>query len=380
MRIAVIVKNLTMGGMQRAAINLSETFANQGHEAHLIYFKPKNVALAPNEKVHLHLFDLEKSLKKTGIGAVLNVIAKLFNGVIRHSYFLWQGVLLTPIFKHKLSQLEKQYGKFDLIIMRGQGTFEMVWNYNNANLIIQQVNILRQYNTFLHDYYMRRLFNNKNVMCNAETIYDEIKHDFTQGNIIPRSLHVIPSPINPQQIQEKALEYEVEYSEKYIVNVGRFSHAKNLSLLIDAFAYAKKNLHLEHNLVIIGHGELKNEYDTQIKKLEITLNVHFTGALKNPYPWVKKADLFVFTSLFEGLPNVLLESLACGTNIVATRGRGGTINIMSDELEENLVHFDKVEIAEKIVDVLNSNQKIDFEKHLKKYTPSSIVKEYIALF
>ncbi|MBA3026800.1 MAG: glycosyltransferase [Sulfurimonas sp.] len=314
MRVAVIVKNLTMGGMQRAAVNLSETFANEGHEAHLIYFKSKNAVLKPNNTVNLHLFDLEKSLKKTVIGVFLNILAKFLNGLIRYSYFLWQGILLTPIFKYKLKKLEKQYGKFDLIIIRGQGTFEMLWPLHDERLVIQQVNILRHYKTILHNFYMQKLFDKKNVMCNAQSIYEEILTGFEKNNIVPKSLNVIPSPINSKLIQEKALEYSPQYTQKYLVNVGRFSNAKNISLLIEAFAYAKKHLHLEHNLVLIGNGELKNDYEKQIKELDIVDSVHFTGSLTNPYPWVKKADLFVFTSLFEGLPNVLLESLECKTN------------------------------------------------------------------
>ncbi|MBA3026378.1 MAG: glycosyltransferase, partial [Sulfurimonas sp.] len=97
-------------------------------------------------------------------------------------------------------------------------------------------------------------------------------------------------------------------------------------------------------------------------------------------PWVKKADLFVFTSLFEGLPNVLLESLACKTNIIATRGRGGTLDIMSGDLANNLTNFDKVEIAEKIIEVLNSKQTIDYDKHLEIYSPASVVKKYMDIY
>ncbi|MBU1217808.1 glycosyltransferase [bacterium] len=380
MRVAVIVKNLTMGGMQRAAVNLSETFANEGHEAHLIYFKSKNAVLKPNNTVNLHLFDLEKSLKKTVIGVFLNILAKFLNGLIRYSYFLWQGILLTPIFKYKLKKLEKQYGKFDLIIIRGQGTFEMLWPLHDERLVIQQVNILRHYKTILHNFYMQKLFDKKNVMCNAQSIYEEILTGFEKNNIVPKSLNVIPSPINSKLIQEKALEYSPQYTQKYLVNVGRFSNAKNISLLIEAFAYAKKHLHLEHNLVLIGNGELKNDYEKQIKELDIVDSVHFTGSLTNPYPWVKKADLFVFTSLFEGLPNVLLESLACKTNIIATRGRGGTLDIMSGDLANNLTNFDKVEIAEKIIEVLNSKQTIDYDKHLEIYSPASVVKKYMDIY
>ena len=380
MRVAVIVKNLTMGGMQRAAINLSEMFANEGHEAHLIYFKSKNAVLKPSEKVNLHLFDLEKILKKTVIGAILNIFAKFLNGFIRYSYFLWQGLLLTPIFKHNLKKLETEYGKFDLIIIRGQGTFEMIWPFNDDRLVMQQVNILRKYKTILHQYYMKKLFDNKNIMCNAQSIYKELMKDFEENNILPKSLNVIPSPINVELIQKRALEYIPSYTQKYLVNVGRFSNAKNISLLIEAFAYAKKHLNLEHNLILIGNGELKNDYDKQIKELDIVDSIHFTGSLTNPYPWVKKADIFVFTSLFEGLPNVLLESLACKTNIIATRGRGGTLDIMSGDLENNLTNFDKIEIAEKIIEVLNSNQTIDFDKHLEIYSPASVIKKYVDIY
>jgi glycosyltransferase involved in cell wall biosynthesis len=227
---------------------------------------------------------------------------------------------------------------------------------------------------------MQKLFNKKNVMCNAQSIYEEILTGFEKNNIVPKSLNVIPSPINSKLIQEKALEYSPQYTQKYLVNVGRFSNAKNISLLIEAFAYAKKHLNLEHNLVLIGNGELKNDYEKQIKELDIVDSVHFTGSLTNPYPWVKKADLFVFTSLFEGLPNVLLESLACKTNIIATRGRGGTLDIMSGDLANNLTNFDKVEIAEKIIEVLNSKQTIDYDKHLKIYSPASVVKKYMDIY
>jgi len=113
------------------------------------------------------------------------------------------------------------------------------------------------------------------------------------------------------------------------------------------------------------------------KQLNIEDIVHFTGILPNPYPWIKHAELFAFTSKNEGLPNVLLESLSCNTNIISTKGRGGTLDIMSGDLKNNLTSFDVKEFASKMVEVLKSESTTDFDKHLLEYTPSSVVEKYL---
>lgn len=377
MRVAVVVKSLQIGGMERAAINLADTFANEGHESHLIYFKDKKRLLSPNEKVKVHLFHIEKILRLTIIGAILNLFAKAINGVIRHSYFYFQGLLLAPIFTYKLRNLEKEHGKFDLIIIRGQGTFEMIWPYNDERLIIQQVNVLRKYKTPLNHFFRRVIFDNKQIVCNAPTVLKELTQDYQLSRVNPKSLTMIPSPINTAVVKERADEYIPAFEHKYIINVGRLEMVKNITLLIDAYAYARKNLQLEHHLVIIGGGNLLDSLKNQAIELNVAEFITFTGIINNPYPWLKEADLFVFTSKNEGLPNVLLESLACHTNIVSTRGRGGTLDIMSGDLKDNLTQFDKKELAQKIMELLSSKKEIDYEAHLKEYSPSSVVHEYI---
>jgi len=376
MRIAVVVKSLQIGGMERAAINLADTFANEGYDTHLIYFKGKRRVLSPSELVKVHLFKLEYILKLTIIGAILNLFAKVMNGLVRHSYFYFQGLLLTPIFKYKLRKIEKEHGNFDLIIVRGQGTFEMIWAYNSDKLIIQQVNVLRKYNTPLNDFFRRVIFSKKNIVCNAPAVMKELKKDFATSKVLPNSLKVIPSPINQNMILDKADEYQVDLDAKYIINIGRLEAVKNISLLIESFAYAVKNLQLTYHLVIIGGGNELEMLQKKAQELEIAELIHFKGILPNPYPWLKKADLFAFTSKNEGLPNVLLESLACKTNIVSTRGRGGTLDIMSGDLTENLSSFDIKEFALKMLEVLNAKNEPNYKKHLQKYSPKSVADEY----
>lgn len=380
MRVAVIVKSLKIGGMERAAINLAETFALEGHESHLIYFKDKDRALSPNGNVHVHLFNIEKTLKRSGIGAILNIFAKLLNAIIRHSYFYWQGLLLTPIFKWKLKGLKKEYGAFDLILIRGQGTFEMIWPFNDPEVVIQQVNILREYNTLFSDFFRRVIFSNKQIVCNAQSVKREIEPGFEHSGVMPKSLSVIPSPINAALIQERAKAYKPEFDGEYLVNIGRFAPVKNIALLIEVFAYAREHLGLQHQLVLVGDGALRPSLEAQAKQLGVGEFVHFTGALSNPYPWLKGADLFVFTSKNEGLPNVLLESLACETDIVSTRGKGGTLDIMSGALAENLTSFEVEDVAKKIMEVLHHPHRINHTQFLKPYTPSAVVEQYIKTF
>lgn len=378
MRVAVVVKSLQIGGMERAAINLAEIFSKHGHKTHLICLQNKNRVLSPNDSVRLHLFDLENSLKSTPLYSIKKIFSKTLNIFIRHSYFMWHGYFLTNIFKDKLQKVEQTSGTFDLIIVRGHSTIEMIWPFKRENLIVQQVNILStKKNSFLNNFYRRSIFSGKNVVCNSNAIQKEIANDFSLRNIQAKSLHVVPSPVNVPLILQKSQEYKTSISDKYIVSLGRLAPVKNIELLINAYAYAREHLALKHKLVIVGDGPSKESLIDQIKLLNLDKYIHLTGALENPYPWLKNADLFLFTSKNEGLPNVLLEALACETTIVATKGRGGTLDIMNGDLKNNLTNFSEKEIAQKVIAVLAQSQKPDFNAHLQKYSSDSIVAQYL---
>lgn len=70
MRVAIIVRSLKIGGMERVAISLAEAFAINGHEAHLIYFKNKKNPLTPSKIVKLHQFKLDRLMLLTGVGLI----------------------------------------------------------------------------------------------------------------------------------------------------------------------------------------------------------------------------------------------------------------------------------------------------------------------
>ncbi|MCD6432585.1 MAG: glycosyltransferase [Sulfurimonas sp.] len=376
MRVAVVVRSLKIGGMERSAINMAQAFANEGHESHLIYFRTKNAGLKPEKNVHLHHFNIARIMKLSVVGLVWDLFARIMNGVIRHSYFFWYGMLSSWIFKYKIYTLEKEYGKFDLIVLRGQGTFESLWMLKDDRIKQVSVHIYIFTGGAIKNFFLRRLYNDKHIIAISNAVKEKVIEVSKIANFKPKSLNLIFNPMDVELICKKASEYMPEIDEEYIVYFGRITPTKNVSLLVDAYKYAKDNFALDKKLVIMGVGSRFNDIKNQIKSFGLEDEIIMLGSLPNPYPWVKHAKLFVFPSKAEGLGNVLLESLACRTPIVSTKTIGGAKDIMEGELAEFRVDFDKEVLAKKVVQVLDEKPYIDFDKYLEKFKPSFMVQRY----
>ena len=86
-------------------------------------------------------------------------------------------------------------------------------------------------------------------------------------------------------------------------------------------------------LIIIGEGELKKELESLIHSLDIKGRVFIINNTSNIFPYIKRADCFCFTSIYEGLPNVLIETISMGTPIIATDCISGPREILFPELD-----------------------------------------------
>ncbi len=115
-----------------------------------------------------------------------------------------------------------------------------------------------------------------------------------------------------------------------IISVGRFDRQKDFFTLLYAFAEVhKNNPDLQCSLILIGDGELKRELMDLRSKLQLNNYVHFLGWKNNIYSYLKSADIFVFSSFYEGFPNVILEAMKCGLPIIATNSPFGVEEIIS---------------------------------------------------
>lgn len=111
-----------------------------------------------------------------------------------------------------------------------------------------------------------------------------------------------------------------------VLAIGRLVPQKDFSNLILAF----KQLRTTHiaRLLILGEGEMRASLDDMVAQHGLESDVQFPGFVENPYSWLARSKLFVLSSIWEGLPGVLIEALACGVPVVSTDCPSGPDEIL----------------------------------------------------
>jgi teichuronic acid biosynthesis glycosyltransferase TuaC len=177
-----------------------------------------------------------------------------------------------------------------------------------------------------------------------------LKNSMVGLGIAAARISVIPNGVDvyrfrPKEQGEARRELGLTPGRKIAVSVGSFTEGKNHKLLTSAFAEIAK-IDPEAQLHILGEGPLRGELEQLIHTLSLEKNVFLTGARPNEELriWFSAADVSCLVSSREGWPNVLMESLACGTPVVATRVGGIPEIVVSPELGV-LVELNKDDIV-----------------------------------
>lgn len=150
---------------------------------------------------------------------------------------------------------------------------------------------------------------------------------------IQKRIAVIPNPVligtigtTPEPVVEK----------QTVMAMGRLSEEKQLDVLLRAFRLIKER-YPDWRVMILGEGPLRGELEALRDRLSITERVDFLGVVKDPHSYLKKADLFVLPSRFEGFPMALCEAMACGLPVISTEYHSGVREIINDGVNGVLV-------------------------------------------
>jgi len=112
------------------------------------------------------------------------------------------------------------------------------------------------------------------------------------------------------------------------MSAGRLVPQKDFATLLKAFAEVRAKL--DSRLVLLGEGEERSSLERMARQLGIGGDVWMPGYVPNPYAMMSRAAVFVLSSVWEGLPTVLIEALACGTPVVSTDCPNGPAEILEN--------------------------------------------------
>ena len=195
---------------------------------------------------------------------------------------------------------------------------------------------------YLADYYIAISHKIKDVMVN--------------DGIRSQRIFVVHSGINPQRFRTATgghllSEFDIKTNQKVVINVAHLAEHKGQKYLVRAIPHVLAKLP-ETRFFIIGQGELMENLIATASELGLKREVVFTGFRDDVADFYRIADLYVMSSVQEGLGTAVLDALALAKPVVATR-TGGLTEIIDDGKTGRLVApADPEALAQGIVDML----------------------------
>lgn len=229
-----------------------------------------------------------------------------------------------------------------------------------------------------------RLFVFDGIIVVSNRILEEIPR-FGQKRVV-----VIPNPVDQSYVLRRSkikipTLHHTFVRTPYLINVARISWQKNQLCLLKAFNFIKRETN--ENLVLVGYMTDKEYYDELQEFIEenyLSERVLYVGTPENHYPYLRKADAFVFSSRYEGHPLAVLEAMALKIPIISTKyiGYDGLLSEKNSILVEP---EDDKQLAAAMLAITNKKVNIDIlvqnaYKQIALFDVSEISRKYHQYF
>jgi glycosyltransferase involved in cell wall biosynthesis len=218
------------------------------------------------------------------------------------------------------------------------------------------------------------------VVANSEGV----AADFSRYMRIPRGrIDVIYNPLNIESIQKLSAQPLTHAGlagadVPMILSAGRLSGLKDFPTLVRAFARVRAQRRCQ--LVILGEGPDRESLAQLADALQVRGDLLMPGFIGNPFPWMRRAAVFVSSSISEGCPNALMQALACGTPVVSTDSVGGAGEVLERGKWGALVPVGNDEaLAAGISATLDTTSRPDVSRRARDFAHEKIARSYLEL-
>jgi len=376
MKIGIFFYGLTGGGATRRLVSLAQGFVEEGHQVELVLINPegplKEEVLSSEIKIRSLAIPFPWSFGKRRL-KIKGALKPLSRYLRRPPEIFLSGANHAHLVALKAWQ---NAGRPCPLVLRLSNHLSgsMRWE---KSLVKRLFNPLKKYK--VKKYYPRANF----WIAVSRSILEDALSFIEYPSARTR---VIYNPIPVEEIREKSRQepshpWLREKRWPVILGAGRLSPQKDFSTLLRAFALARKK-QKDLRLVILGEGKERPKLLKLAKKLKVADSFSLPGFTPNPWSFMARADLFVLSSRFEGLPGVLLEAMALGCPVVSTDCWGGCAEILEGGRYGPLVPVGDFErLAEAILETLRNPPSPQLLKtRAEEFSLEKAVREYLLVF
>ena len=319
LKICLVTVTLSDGGAERCAALLSNYFENQDIEVYHVVFSGKVAYDYSGKLFHLeHLKDKRNSWWSRS-----------------KRFFALKQFFDTNHFDYVIDFRTKEYLLQEMII------HNFVFPKFIQTIHSFKIKSYVPKNKFLAKLLYR---NCQQFISVSKGIQEKVNKNY---NFLPTKL--IYNPIDFEFISNQSKQ-EVTNDFQYVLSAGSMNkNIKQFNKLVECYANSilpSKKI----KLIILGEGKLKNKWIKLAESLNLQDMVIFKGNVKNPFRYYKNAIFTISTSKYEGMPMVLLESLACGTPIISWDYASGPNEIISNKQNGLLIENQD---TDKLIEAMN---------------------------
>lgn len=315
MNFGLVVTNLAGGGAEAAMLRLACALQRRGHVVHLLLIEGRIEHAVPTGVNIVSLADAGSRSSK-------GLLGKRLSGRRLRAALTRLGLTREAIIISTLPFADE---------VASRASLPNLW-FRIANTLSAEIAKLRERDAAkaarrLQRY--RRLYDGRNLVAVSDGVAEDLRNAIGLRNA---RIVRIYNGFEPLAIRRAAEEPAPQVPrEPFVLHVGRFMPQKRHDVLLDAWKIAA----LAHRLVLLTASDPGLE--AMIRSRDLQERVTIAGFQPNPYPWMKAADLLVLCSDREGMPNVLVEALACGTRVVSTDCPSGPREVLRGALARWLV-------------------------------------------
>lgn len=356
-RVTLLISTLACGGAERVCVTLANGLIRRGWDVEL---------LVSNLRGGILREELDDAVTVTSLD-VRHARTALFK-LARHLKLSRPPTVL--VFNYQLAVL--------LVVIR------MVWRLR-LKIIARNINTLSQqkwnqkniwHKTIVHAIVKRFYHKVDKVIAQSQGMRDDLIAHYAMDQA---AVEVIYNPLN-SKIEEMAGNPALAIVEKqdYLLCVGKLDSQKAFHFAIQAFSTIARH-HPTMRLKIVGQGSLEQDLKDTARFLDVSDRIDFEGFRNDMISYYRHARATVLTSLYEGLPNVLLESIALGTPVVAFDCPSGPREIILDGVNGFLIEYLNVHaLAEGLMKIIYHNpfDPIAVRESASRFMSERIIDQY----